>query len=392
MCEGMCEESLTPTARTTPCSVYAETVARLASEGNLRRIPDGASVPGTAIDLSSNDYLGLASRPELQARFMEEAANRRIPFTSSASRLLAGRQTEYASLERLLEELYGRPALLFNSGYHANTGLVSALASEPGTLILADRLAHASIIDGITLSRAPFGRFRHNDMNHLELLIERDGGKSRRIPVLVESVYSMDGDGVDLDALVEIKRRHPQVILYVDEAHAFGVEGERGLGICRSHPRYDEIDVVVGTFGKACASMGAFAALSPAMKEYALNRSRSFIFSTALPPIQAAWTEFMIRNILDMDGERSQLKALGTRLGTLLGLAPGHIMPIMAGNPQKAVAMSEALLAEGFKVLPIRVPTVPPGTDRLRVSLSAALGMTDVERFADAVKNLASRI
>lgn len=373
-----------------PDSVYADTVARLASEGNLRHIPSAHTSAGRerVIDLSSNDYLGLASRPELQARFMEEALNREIPFTSSASRLLAGRQTEYASLEELLAGLYGRPALLFNSGYHANTGLVSALASEPGTLILADRLVHASIIDGITLSRAPFSRFRHNDINHLERLIERDGGHSRRILVVVESVYSMDGDSVDLDALTEIKRRHPQVILYVDEAHAFGVEGERGLGLCRSHKGYDDIDVVVGTFGKACASMGAFVVMNKPMRDYALNRSRSFIFSTALPPVQTAWTEFMIRNILEMDSERAHLKALGRRFSERLGLPSGHIIPVMAGNPVKAVAMSEALLASGFKVLPIRVPTVPPGTDRLRVSLTASLGMDDIERFADALQTL----
>lgn len=376
-------------------SVYSDILAQLSARGNLRRIPAGTAAGGeTVVDLSANDYLGLGADPELQRQFMSEESNRTIPLTSSASRLLAGRQEEYASLEALLEELYGRPALLFNSGYHANTGLVSALAGVAGCMIVADRLVHASIIDGIMLSKAPFTRFRHNDMDHLERILAKESPRHERLIVIVESVYSMDGDRADIDAIVALKRRYPNVMLYVDEAHALGVEGPRGLGICRGAEGYGEIDVVVGTFGKACASMGAFAAVSAELKEFLVNSSRSFIFSTALPPISAAWTEWVIRRMIGMDDRRETLKALGRRLHSILSplqpgtvVTPSHIQPLVTGDPHKAVALSAALLEHGFKVLPIRTPTVPPGTERLRFSLSASISPGQLDRLEDFFRN-----
>ena len=238
-------------------SRFADILAGLEQSGNLRSIPSGVTPQGV-IDLSSNDYLGLAMRPELQAEFFSREGATAIPLTSSASRLLASRQDEYASLESLLTELYGRPVLLFNSGYHANTGMVSAIAQGAKTLIVADKLVHASIIDGITLSKASFTRFRHNDLGHLDRILSKEASSYAQVLVIVESVYSMDGDRADIDRLVEIKRLYPNVMLYVDEAHAFGVEGERGLGLCSSAAGYDDIDVVVGTFCKSCASMGSF--------------------------------------------------------------------------------------------------------------------------------------
>lgn len=362
-------------------NIYETTLSRLCSEGNLRTIPSPGQ-SGEVTDLSSNDYLGLATSPDLQARFMDSAGHRAIPMSSAAARLLSGRQDEFASLENLLENLYGRPALLFNSGYHANTGLVSALAAPGGTFIAADRLVHASIIDGITLSRAPFTRFRHNDMAHLERIIETKEQEFERIMVIVESVYSMDGDQAPMADLMALRRRHPRMMLYVDEAHAFGVCGPQGLGLCMASGSQGQADIIVGTFGKACASMGAFAILAPTLRSYTVNRARSFIFSTALPPMQAAWTEFAIRHILTMDTERDHLRRLGDRLASHLGLAQGsHILPHMTGSPVKAVALSQRLLERGFKVLPIRTPTVPPGTDRLRISLSAALTTADIDRF-----------
>ncbi len=370
-------------------SVYSDITARLSESGNLRTIPCPAIGSHNVIDLSSNDYLGLGTDPSLQAEFMDSPARRAIPLTSSASRLLAGRQDEYASLEALLQELYCRPALLFNSGYHANTGLVSALAGVKGTMIVADRLVHASIIDGMVLSKAPFTRFRHNDLGHLERIIEKESRSHERLLVIVESVYSMDGDHADIEALTAIKRRHPGVMLYVDEAHAFGVEGARGLGLCRSAASYTDVDVVVCTFGKACASMGAFAAVSPDIREYLVNTSRSFIFSTALPPISAAWTEWVIRHFVGLDSRRDHLRSLGSRLHSILAplsaspTEPSHIQPLVVGDPRKAVELSQSLLEAGFKVLPIRTPTVPPGTERLRFSLSASLPLEALDPLDD---------
>ncbi|MDE6684153.1 MAG: aminotransferase class I/II-fold pyridoxal phosphate-dependent enzyme, partial [Duncaniella sp.] len=246
---------------------------------------------------------------------------------------------------------------------------------------------------GMTLSQAQFMRFRHNDLTHLDRILEKETEGYDQVLVAVESVYSMDGDRADIDGLVTLKRKYPNVLLYVDEAHAFGAEGRQGLGLSRDSAGYDEIDVVVGTFGKACASMGAFAAVNDDIHDYLVNRARSFIFSTALPPITAAWTQFMIEKIITMDTERARLKVLGEQLHDALApLSPGfqvtvsHIQPYVTGNPRRAVNLSARLLEEGFKVLPIRVPTVPPGTDRLRISLSAALRPEDLDRFGKVLK------
>ncbi len=374
---------------------YRDINESLRSSGNFRSIPADRTASDAMVDLSSNDYLGLAEMPELQEEFFADAANRTIPMTSSASRLLAGRQREYSSLESLLESLYQRPALLFNSGYHANTGLIPALAQGAETLIVADKLVHASIIDGIVLSKAKFTRFRHNDLAHLERILAKEAVNFERIIIAVESVYSMDGDRADIEALAAIKRQYPASLLYVDEAHAFGVEGEQGLGLCRSSQSYGDVDVVVGTFGKACASMGAFAAVSADIKDYLVNRSRSFIFSTALPPISAAWSEYMLRRFLTMDDRRRHLRMLGEQLHSYLQplspdytITPSHIQPLILGDPERAVAVSRKLRDEGFIVLPIRTPTVPPGTERLRISLSAALTLDQIDRFGEVLKRI----
>ena len=366
----------------------------------LRRIPDD-SRDTTTVDLTTNDYLGLAARADLQENFLADADNRRSPFTSSASRLLASHQADYAALESLLDSLgapHGLRSLLFNSGYHANSGLVGAITrlfSRP--LILADKLVHASIIDGIILSRTDFRRFPHNDFDRLEAMLQRTASTPERpdgVIIIVESVYSMDGDRADIDRLTELKRRYPNVLLYVDEAHGVGVEGPQGLGLSIAASSYGDIDVIAGTFGKAYASSGAFCVTSTAIREYLVNRARSFIFSTAIPPITARWTRFMIEQSLGMDAERDRLAALGTRLHEILSGLPGkngvasHIQPYITGSPESAVTLSGQLLEEGFKVLPIRTPTVPPGTDRLRISLSAALTADDIESLGNALTRL----
>lgn len=378
---------------------YGDILGELDRSGNLRRLPDGDSDTSSVVDLSSNDYLGLAADPSIQADFMDDPQRRAVAMTSSASRLLAGRQSEYRSLELLLGELYGREALLFNSGYHANTGLVSALADK-GTLILADRLVHASIIDGIRLSGADFSRFPHNDFDRLEALVARRGNAYERILVIVESVYSMDGDRADIDRLTDLRRRYPSVMLYVDEAHAFGVEGPAGLGLVAGSMRPAEVDVIVGTFGKAAASAGAFAAVHPTIREYLVNRARSLIFSTALPPISAAWTEYLLRrHILPGDDRREALSKLSLLLNERLraidpeatAAVPSHIQPYITGSADAAVALSRRLLERGFKVLPIRTPTVPPGTERLRISLAASIAPEVIVRFADALAEVSGK-
>ena len=206
----------------------SEVLDNLSASSNLRKIPEDRRLENI-IDFSTNDYLGLASiSTEMMISRYPELKD--APMTSSASRLLAGIQHEYNDLENELASLYQRDALLYNSGYHANVGIISAIADR-STIVIADRLVHASIIDGVLLSRAKLMRFNHNDLDMLETMIKQNYGSGHRIVVIVESVYSMDGDSPDMNRLVELKEKYPEIILYVDEAHAFGVSGPIGLGM-----------------------------------------------------------------------------------------------------------------------------------------------------------------
>ncbi len=289
---------------------YDELLSKLKTEGNFRSIP-GPDRRKDLVDLSGNDYLGLACDRSLRLSFLSEATSRDIPLSSSASRLLAAGQEEYMRLEELLSSLYdGRQVLLHNSGYHANTGLVSAFASDGDTLIVADKLVHASIIDGIMLSKAPFERFRHNDYQHLRSILARKAGDFGRVIIISESVFSMDGDRADIDTLAEIRSEHANALLYIDEAHAFGVCGPSGLGCVMESTKRDLVDVIVGTFGKAAASVGAFSAMSAELRDIAVNRARSLIFSTALPPFNVAWTRYVVERLADFEPQRRKLQTL----------------------------------------------------------------------------------
>lgn len=363
-----------------------QTLEQLAASGNLRVIPDEGRAD--TIDLSSNDYLGLAERSDLREDFFSGIPAGEMLMSSSASRLLGAHQKAFHSFEATLSDAYnGRSALIFNSGYHANTGMIQALADHH-TLIVADRLVHASIIDGIRLSGATFTRFAHNDYDRLNHIIDTRKDEFDTILIIAESVYSMDGDCADIDRLVESKRRcNGRGLLYIDEAHAVGVLGPAGLGLSAATAAPNEIDIVVGTLGKALASMGAYAVMSKNMREFMVNKARSLIFSTALPPLNIAWGEYVFKRSLTMDDERRHLGELSARLADALGATtPSHIRPLIVGDPQAAVSLSLKLLDKGLKVLPIRTPTVPPGTERLRFSLSAALSINDINRLAETLR------
>lgn len=358
---------------------------QIADQGNLRRLPGGDAARG-CVDFSANDYLGLTQRRHLQREFLQSLDyDSQWLMGASASRLLASRQNVFNRLEATLEAAYGdgRRALVFNSGYHANTGIVSALADKD-TAIIADRLVHASIIDGLKLGGASFERFRHNDMAHLERLMTKASAEGRRPLVIVESVYSMDGDSADIEALVKLKKQYG-AMLYVDEAHAVGVCGPRGLGLAADYGA--DIDITVGTFGKALASAGAYTMCSEPIRNWLINRARSFIFSTALPPLTVLWNDFIFTRMQTMDEARRHIRLLGRRLRQALGNdSESHIQPFMVGDPTEAVALSQRLRRDGLMVLPIRRPTVPPGTDRLRISLSAAMTYDDIDKLAAALQ------
>lgn len=363
---------------------------QLRESSNYRSFPSGGG--GDTIDLTSNDYLGLAQRDDLRDEFMAQYHSGKFPaLTSSASRLLASCQLEYREFESLMAEIYGREALVFNSGYHANTGIIQAIADKR-TMVIADRLVHASIIDGIRLSGARFTRFPHNDFDRLERAIAAVPDDADRILIIVESVYSMDGDRADIDRLIDIRRADGRVMLYVDEAHGVGVEGPAGLGLVAASKAPAEVDIVIGTLGKALASSGAFALTGDIVKQYLVNKARSLIFSTALPPACVAWSRFLFGKMMGMNAERATLCRHAERIADAIAAATGcrgvvsHIQPLVIGNAAATLQRSAELLREGVKVLPIRTPTVPPGSERLRFSLSASLTDADITRACRCIE------
>ena len=371
------------------------------AQGNLRRLPQVRFEGRYALsperrrmlNLSSNDYLGLAADEELRSEFLATLGSATFRPTSSSSRLLTGNWPVYDELEAELARLYGREAALtFGSGYHANAGILPAVA-DARTLILADKLVHASLIDGIRLAApARAIRYRHNDLGQLERLLDEYCATYERVIVVTESVFSMDGDRADLSALVDLKRRHAGVLLYVDEAHAFGVYGPTGLGCAEQAGCVGEIDFLVGTFGKAAASAGAFVVCDEVVRRYLVNRARTFIFTTALPPVCAAWTLFVVRRLAALGERRSRLQRISNEVCRAVadaGLAcpsQSHIVPVITGDSPAAVRLADAMQEHGFYVLPVRPPTVPQGASRVRLSLTADLTPEEAGRLALALR------
>ncbi|MEG2856516.1 8-amino-7-oxononanoate synthase [Bacteroides sp.] len=370
----------------------------LQQQNNLRSLPalvhEGREVlidHRRMLNLSSNDYLGLASNEELRREFLQTLTPENFLPASSSSRLLTGNFTAYRRLENELADLFGtEAALTFNCGYHANTGILPVV-SNAQTLILADKLIHASLIDGIKLSVAKAIRYRHNDYAQLERLIEENHEKYERIIIVTESIFSMDGDEADLAALVRLKRTYASVLLYVDEAHAFGVRGLRGLGCAEEQGCIADIDFLVGTFGKALASSGAYIVCSQVIREYLINKMRPFIFTTALPPINVEWTLFLLKRLPAWGALRQQLSQISDRLREALkqkGYAcpsTSHIIPLIAGASSSTIALADVFQRKGFYVLPVRPPTVPEGTSRLRFSLTAAIEASEIDQLIEII-------
>lgn len=364
----------------------------LKEHSNLRRLPDivhdgrDVIVGGQRmLNLSSNDYLGLASDRRLREEFLSTLTPDTFMPSSSSSRLLTGNFTVYEELEAELVQLFGtEAALVFNSGYHANTGILPAV-SDNRTLILADKLVHASLIDGIRLSAAKCIRYRHNDMLQLSRLLEENHTEYRQIIIVTESIFSMDGDQTDLPGLVQLKHKYDNVLLYVDEAHAFGVRGKQGLGCAEEADCIGDIDFLVGTFGKAAASTGAYIVCTRVIREYLVNRMRTLIFTTALPPVNIAWTVFILRKLVDMQDRREHLARISRTLREALqerGYAcpsVSHIVPMIVGPSTDTVLRAEALQRHGFYALPVRPPTVPEDTSRIRFSLTAAIKEEEIK-------------
>lgn len=369
----------------------SDILTELRAEHRLRHIPKQPS--GKFLDLSSNDYLGLAQRhTEFREEFDERFSD--APYSSSASRLLSMQQKHHLMLEAFLAKLYGKETLLFNSGYHANVGCIGALAL-PSTLFVCDKLIHASIVDGLRINGAEFKRFPHNDTEKLKRILEKESSHYTHIIVVVESIYSMDGDEAPLSKLVALKKEYPGVLLYVDEAHAFGVRGKRGLGLCEEYNLIKETDILIGTFGKAAASIGAFAVVTEEMKNFLINTARPFIFSTALPPVNVAWSLLMTEKIIGMEAERRHLAEISRyfseRISEISGQSTGsdsQIIPYLTGNAQYALEIADQLRQAGYLALPIRRPTVPPCGERIRFSLSAVMSRQELDEVADLLQKI----
>ena len=343
------------------------------------------------LNLSSNDYLGLASDIELHREFLDTLTPETFLPSSSSSRLLTGNFTVYDRLEQQLAEAFGtEAALVFNSGYHANTGILPAIC-DARTLILADKLVHASLIDGIRLSGAKCIRFRHNEYCQLERLVEEQHSNWNSIIIVTESIFSMDGDAADLEELVHLKKRFPNVYLYVDEAHAFGIRGDNGLGCAEEQGCIPDIDFLVGTFGKSLASTGAYIVCKQVIRDSLITKMRTFIFTTALPPVNIQWTSFLLQRLPDFRSKRDTLKQTSQLLREALKQkgydcpSVSHIVPMVTGTSSASLLKAEELQRKGFYVLPVRPPTVPEGTSRIRFSLTAAIRMEEISALINSV-------
>jgi 8-amino-7-oxononanoate synthase len=333
-----------------------------------------APTPEGLLSFCSNDYLALASRPPPSR-----------PAGSGASRLVTGERRDHVDLERTVAELVSLPqALVFSSGYAANVGLLSSLAG-PDDLIVSDALNHASIVDGARLSRA-----RTVVVPHLDLVAVRDAlraPRAGRAIVVTESYFSMDADKPDLRTMRQICDEH-EAALIVDEAHALGVLGPDGRGLCREAQVTP--DALVGTFGKSFGAGGAFVAGCSALVTWLWNRARSFVFSTGLSPaVAAAATEGIAISLREPE-RRARLWAAADRLRSglrAMGIEPrgfGPIIPWVVGDPGKAVFVAQALRRAGIDVAAIRPPSVPAGTARLRFTVTAGHGASDIARALQA--------
>lgn len=341
------------------------------------------------LSLSSNDYLGLASDARVTGA-MQEAVGR-FGAGAGAARLICGNMSIHEELEDAIARFKGvEAALLFSTGYMANAGILGAMAGR-GDVVFCDRLAHASIIDGCILSRAKVVRYRHNSVEHLQALMEKAPASGRRF-IVTEGVFSMDGDVAPLPRLLTLARRH-DALLILDEAHATGVLGATGRGTAEHYGCPGSGFIRMGTMGKALGTFGAFVAGDRVIREYLINRSRSFMFTTALPPAVAA-AALRALGIVEEEPQRvARLRENATALraglrdmGYAVPDGETPIIPVMVKDAKAALNLSRTLLGQGVYAPAVRPPTVPQGESRIRVTITAAHGGDDIGFALEAFK------
>ncbi|WP_097092533.1 8-amino-7-oxononanoate synthase [Novosphingobium sp. Chol11] len=367
---------------------FRSQLAALESRGRLRRL-----VPRAGRDFASNDYLGLASDPMI-GQAVADAVARGVPVGSGGSRLLRGNAPEHEGLEAKAAAFFRTQAALFlANGFAANSALFSTLPQR-GDLIVADELIHASVHDGIRLSKAATVFARHNDVQSFADLITAwrgEGGKGR-IWIAVETLYSMDGDTAPLADLAKLAAQH-DAMLILDEAHGTGVSGPSGRGLSAGFDGLHNV-VTLHTCGKAMGVEGALICGPQIIIDYLINRARAFIFSTAPSPLMAVAASAALDRIEQADDLRARLKTLCVDAAEVicapLGLpAPrSQIVPILLGEDRRAMAAAAALQEAGFDVRGIRPPTVPPGTSRLRISLTLNVGRADVAALGEELQRV----
>ena len=362
-------------------------LVRIGSGQGPRVLLDGREV----ILLCSNNYLGLAEHPSL-ARAACQALER-FGAGTGASRLVSGNMDLHEELEHHIARFKGtESALVFNSGYAANTGVIPALAAE-GDLVLSDELNHASIIDGCRLSRARTLIYGHRDMGHLEALLKEHANSRRRL-IVTDGVFSMDGDIAPLPDLVGLAERF-DAMLMVDDAHGTGVLGARGRGTAEHFGLEGRVHVQMGTLGKALGSFGAYVAGDRGLITYLVNACRSFIFSTSLPPSVCA-ASIAALDLVDREPwrrdrlwrNRARLAEGLAALGIGTGASSTPIVPIIVGGAEQALAASQELLSAGLFAAAIRPPTVPAGSSRIRMTVMATHSDSDIARVLSVLGDM----
>lgn len=350
----------------------------------VQRIPSARTqVSGREIlNFASNNYLALAEDDRVR-RAAAEAAQR-WGAGATGSRLMGGTLALHEELESSLAQFKGRAAaLVFPSGYHANLGMIPALTGPDDTLFL-DRLAHASLLDGARLSKARVRVFRHNDPSDLNHALARVTGSGERW-VITESVFSMDGDRAPLKEVTAVCQKHG-ARLYVDEAHGTGVWGPDGRGWVNEQGVVDQVDVCMGTLSKAFGAQGGFICGSTALTQWAINRARAYIYSTALAPSAVGAAQAALKIIVDEPDRRARLFEISSRLwGGLDLVGQGPIVPLIVGEEAKALSLSAALWEAGIFAPAVRFPTVPKGQARVRFSVTAAHTPDDIDRVLSCV-------
>ncbi|MEL4894841.1 8-amino-7-oxononanoate synthase [Crocosphaera sp. Alani8] len=343
----------------------------------------------TLINFSSNDYLGLSKHPDLI--LASQNYTQQYGVGSTASRLVTGTYDIHRKLEEKLAKICGKEsALLLNTGFQANMTILPSLVDQK-SLVLCDRLVHNSILQGIFLSNARWKRYQHNDLRHLERLLKKAVLQGyNRILIVTETVFSMEGDCSDVDSLIQLSQQY-NTLLYLDDAHALGIMGEKGMGLT-AHK--SGIDISLGTFGKAFGSFGAFITTSKLIRDYLINCCPGFIYTTALPPSVIGSIDAAIEMIPSLDQERkylleqvnyvqNKLKNLGYQV---LG-STSPIIPVVIGKEEKAVKLSNFLEENGIFVTAIRPPTVPKNTSRLRLVLSSKHQQEHINYLINLLQN-----